>query len=299
MSNIKENDSIEKIALNYTIFGRVSPTQKKELVKSLQKNGKTVAMTGDGVNDVLALKEADCSIAMANGSDVTKNISQLVLLDSNFASMPKIVAEGRRTINNIQRSASLFLVKTIYSTLLSLMFLLTREAYPFAPIQLSLISNFTIGIPSFMLALEPNKEKIKGIFLKNVISKALPTGLSVVINIFALTMLNKYGYIPDEYFSSLCVISTGICGLFLLFALTRTRKSENSKLPFSIYRLTLFILMTIIFIIGLTIFRGFFNIVPLSQITENIISLFIVSLINFVVLNLLFSKILKVNNKKW
>lgn len=161
MSKITSDKDLEKAALKYTIFGRVSPTQKKDLVIALQKSGKTVAMTGDGVNDVLALKTADCSIAMANGSDATKNVSQLVLLDSNFASMPKVVSEGRRTINNIERSASLFLVKTIYSSVLALMFLFMNESYPFVPIQLSLISVVTIGIPSFMLALEPNKEKIR------------------------------------------------------------------------------------------------------------------------------------------
>ena len=177
MSTISENTDLNDIAINYTIFGRVSPTQKQSLIKSLKSNNRTVAMTGDGVNDVLALKEADCSVAMASGSDATKNISQLVLLKSDFAAMPKIVAEGRRTINNIQRSASLFLVKTIYSTIFALMFLIMHEQYPFDPIQLSLISVTTIGIPSFMLALEPNKERIRGKFLQNVIAKAFPTAL--------------------------------------------------------------------------------------------------------------------------
>ena len=169
MSTLNTEEEIENAALNYTIFGRVSPTQKKDLVTALQKHGKTVAMTGDGVNDVLALKTADCSIAMANGSDATKNVSQLILLDSNFASMPKVVGEGRRTINNIERSASLFLVKTIYSSVLALLFLFLSQGYPFEPIHLSLISVVTIGIPSFMLALEPNNDRIHGKFLKNVI----------------------------------------------------------------------------------------------------------------------------------
>lgn len=265
MSTLDDDTKIKDIALNFCIFGRVSPTQKKDLIKALQENGKTVAMTGDGVNDVLALKESDCSIAMANGSDATKNISKLVLLDSNFASMPKIVAEGRRTINNIQRSASLFLVKTIYSSLLALMFLFMNEEYPFIPIQLSLISLVTIGIPSFMLALEPNKERIKGNFLKNVISKALPTGLAVVFNIFLLTILKKYNIVPEEYFSSLCVISTGICGLMLLITFIPSRKSEDTKLPISIYRLVLAIIMIILFIIGLTILGPFFNIQGLGH----------------------------------
>lgn len=259
MSTVKENQ-MEDLALQYSIFGRVSPTQKKLLVQSLQKNGKTVAMTGDGVNDVLALKEADCSIAMANGSDASKNVSQLVLLNSDFSSMPKVVAEGRQTINNIQRSASLFLVKTIYSTLLALMVLFMKDEYPFVPIQLSLISLVAIGIPSFMLALEPNKERVKGNFLKNIIAKAFPTGLLVVLSIFIITLLNRYGIIVDEKVSSLCVLLTGFWSLALLFTFIKSRKSEGSKLPFSIYRLVLALAMTGIFILGLTVFAPFFNI---------------------------------------
>ena len=293
LSTLSENDNLEEIASKYTIFGRVSPIQKKELVKALQKSGKTVAMTGDGVNDVLALKESNCSIAMANGSDAAKNISQLVLLDSNFASMPKVVSEGRRTINNIQRSATLFLVKTIYSSLLAIMFLIMKEEYPFVPIQLSLISVVTIGIPSFMLALEPNKERIRGNFLKNVISKALPTGLTVVINIFALTILKKLSLIPENYFSSLCVISTGMCGLLLLFALAKSRKSEETKMPFSLYRLLLAICMLLLFIAGLTIFKDFFNIIPLYLLGNNVLRPFLSTLINFTVLNWLLKKVIK------
>ena len=217
-------------------------------------------MTGDGVNDVLALKQADCSVAMANGSDATKNVSQLILLNSDFSSMPKVVAEGRRTINNIQRSASLFLVKTIYSCLLALMSLLMQENYPFVPIQLSLISFVTIGTPSFLLALEPNKEKITGSFLKNILKKALPTGLVCAISIFFLTLLNKFNVIETNKLSTLCVISTGFWGLLLLFSFSKSRKSEESSLPFSIYRLLLAICMTIIFIFAITYFSAFFSI---------------------------------------
>lgn len=173
MQEIKTKEQLEKAAKEYTIFGRVTPVQKKELVQALKKEGHTVAMTGDGVNDVLALKEADCSIAMASGSDATRNVAEIVLLDSNFASMPEIVLEGRRTINNIERSATLFLVKTIYASILAIIFLFVNMPYPFMPIQLTLISTVTIGIPSFVLALEPNKERIKGKFLRNVISRAL------------------------------------------------------------------------------------------------------------------------------
>ena len=295
MSTISEDTDLNDIAINYTIFGRVSPTQKQSLIKSLKSNNRTVAMTGDGVNDVLALKEADCSVAMASGSDATKNISQLVLLKSDFAAMPKIVAEGRRTINNIQRSASLFLVKTIYSTIFALMFLFMAEQYPFDPIQLSLISVTTIGIPSFMLALEPNKERIRGKFLRNVIAKAFPTAITNVITIFALTLLNKFGFIAEEYFSSLCVISTGISGLALLFTLTKSRKSEHSKLPFSIYRLVLAICMTVLFILGLTIGSKLFSIVDLNIIRDYVFDIFVIVILNFVILNWLFNKIMRIN----
>lgn len=297
MSTLKSDDEIKNIVTKYTIFGRVTPTQKEELIKSLKSNGKTVAMTGDGVNDILALKTADCSIAMANGSDATKNVSQLILLDSNFASMPKVVYEGRRTINNIERSASLFLVKTIYSTILALMFLFMQETYPFIPIQLTLISTVTIGIPSFILALEPNKERVKGNFLKNVISKSLPAGITVAISIFIISILNQNGYIPDEQYSSLSVIATGICGIILLFTLSKTRKGENTKLPISIFRFSLAIILTIIFIIGLTEFDWFFNISPILPMINKIILITIFSIINFIIFTFIFKKILKIEKE--
>lgn len=293
MSTIETIEEIEQAIQEYTIFGRVSPTQKKQLVEAMQKTGKTVAMTGDGVNDVLALKTADCSIAMADGSDATKAVSQLILLNSNFASMPKVVAEGRRTINNIERSATLFLVKTIYSGLLAVMFLFMGEAYPFVPIQMSLIGTITIGLPSFLLALEPNKEKIRGNFLKNVIKRALPVGLSVILNIFVLSLLNKNNIISEEQYSSLCVIGTGICGIILLFTLAKSRKSENSKLPVSIFRLLLAVMITILFGLGLTIFNWWFNIVPLIPIANRIIQLIIISIFNFIILTIVFKKIVK------
>ena len=293
MSTIKDEEIMEKnIANNYTIFGRVSPTQKKCLILALKKAGKTVAMTGDGVNDVLALHSSDCSIAMANGSDAARNVAQLILLDSNFNSMPKVVAEGRRSINNIQRSASLFLVKTIYSTILALMFLFMGSSYPFVPVHLSLISVVTIGIPSFILALEPNNERISGHFLENVIADSLPTGITVILNIFILTILNKYGLVPIEYFSTLCVISTGTCGLLLLYTLARKRKNEDSKLPFSIFRLLLAICLTFIFILGLTKLGWWFNIAPLTPILNLLIRILLQTGITFVVLDILIKKVI-------
>ena len=288
MSTIKSQEELEKVALEYTIFGRVSPIQKKELVIALQKNGKTVAMTGDGVNDVLAMKTSDCSIAMANGSDATKNVAELVLLDSNFASMPKVVAEGRRTINNIERSASLFLVKTIYSTINALLFLFIGEEYPFEPIQLSLISVVTIGIPSFVLALEPNKERIHGNFLKNVVSRALPTAFTVVVNIFAITMLNKWNLISQDSYSTLCIIATGLSAICLLVTMVKVKKGENTKLPFSIFRLILCICLIALFIFGLTFFGDWFNVCPLYGILPEILRIAVVTVFNFLFLNILF-----------
>lgn len=292
MSKITDKDNMLDIATNYTVFGRVTPTQKKELVLALKSKGKTVAMTGDGVNDVLALKAADCSIAMQNGSDATKNVAQLVLLDSNFASMPKVVAEGRRTINNIQRSASLFLVKTIYSTILALMFLFMEEAYPFVPIQLTLISTVTIGIPSFILALEPNNAHIRGNFLRNVISKSLPTGITVALNILIISILNKCNIISNEHYSSLCVIATSICGLILLFTLTKSRKNEDTIFPFSMFRMLIALSMSALLIFGVTYLGNFFNIAYIVPMLDEITFIIIGSVIIFTILNLIFTKTL-------
>lgn len=292
MSKITDKDNMLDIATNYTVFGRVTPTQKKELVLALKSKGKTVAMTGDGVNDVLALKAADCSIAMQNGSDATKNVAQLVFLDSNFASMPKVVAEGRRTINNIQRSASLFLVKTIYSTILALMFLFMGEAYPFVPIQLTLISTVTIGIPSFILALEPNNARIRGNFLRNVISKSLPTGITVALNILIISILNKCNIISNEHYSSLCVIATSICGLILLFTLAKSRKNEDTIFPFSMFRMLIALSMSALLIFGVTYLGNFFNIAYIVPILDKIAFIVIGSIIIFIILNLIFTRTL-------
>lgn len=181
MSLIETEQELKEAALNYTVFGRVKPDQKKLLVKALKEAGRTVGMTGDGVNDVLALKEADCSIAMASGSEAAKNVSQLVLLDSNFASIPEVVAEGRQAINNLQLSGSLFLVKTFYSMLISIFTLIVGSNYPLVSIQLTLVSAFSVGIPSFWLALSPNKKRLQGRFINNIVKRAFPASLGIVI----------------------------------------------------------------------------------------------------------------------
>lgn len=251
-------DTDEKIyeAVNkYTVFGRVSPIQKKKIIIALKQQGHTVAMTGDGVNDVLALKESDCSIAMASGSDAARNISQIVLLKSNFDAMPKVVAEGRRTINNIQRSSSLFLVKTIYSTLLSLIFLFINMPYPFIPIQLTLTSVLTIGIPSFILALEPNKERIKGRFLINVIQNSIPGALTIVINILSVMLLSWLFDIPVLQTSTLCVILTGYTGFLLLYKISS---------PFNIIRKILFGVTSSLFVASVILCKPIFSLADLD-----------------------------------
>ena len=168
-TKLETKEELAEAVKNYNIFGRVTPTQKREIIRILKEQGRTVAMTGDGVNDVLALKDADCSIAMASGSDAAVYLSQVVLLESNFSCMPDVVLEGRRVVNNIQRSASLFLVKNIFSFFLSMLAVILSFTYPLKPAQVSLIGMFTIGIPAFFLALQPNKEKIEGRFLSNIL----------------------------------------------------------------------------------------------------------------------------------
>lgn len=206
-STLNETELAEA-AERYTVFGRVTPYQKLALVKAMKERGHKVAMTGDGVNDVLALKEADCSIAMQSGSDAARSVSQLVLLNSDFSSLPQVVYEGRRTINNIQRSSALFLVKTILSFLLSAVFLVLPLSYPFRPIQMTLISALMIGIPSFLLALEPNKNKVSGTFAGNIIRNAAPGGISAVIGIILLLVFQKILGASDEQLSTMATILT-------------------------------------------------------------------------------------------
>lgn len=220
MMEIHTDEELEKAAETYNIFGRVTPAQKKKLVLALKKHGHTVAMTGDGVNDVLALKEADCSIAMASGSEAARNVSQLVLVDNDFGSMPEVVAEGRRTINNIERSSSLYLVKTIYSILLSLIFTFFALQYPFEPIQLTLIGGLTIGFPSFVLALQPNKNIVRGNFTKNIIARALPAALCVVINVLAAAILSVTLQMPHAEVSTIAVYVTSLTCFLLVLRLS-------------------------------------------------------------------------------
>lgn len=219
-SELKNEKALRNAVLNNTIFGRVTPDQKRKFVRILKDAGHTVAMTGDGVNDVLALKDADCSIAMASGSDAAAQASQLVLLESDFSCMPQVVLEGRRVVNNIQRSASLFLVKNIFSFLLSLISLVFMFTYPLAPSQISLISMFTIGIPAFFLALEPNKNIIKGHFLTNVFLKALPAAVTDALAVGALVIFGRTFGVNSTDISTAATMLLAIVGFMILYKIS-------------------------------------------------------------------------------
>ena len=208
-TTLETEEDLEEAVSKYSVFGRVTPQQKKEMVQALQKQGHTVAMTGDGVNDVLALKEADCSIAMAQGSDAAKNIANVVLLDSNFASMPHIVNQGRRVVNNIRTAASMFLIKTMFSVMLSLLTIFFGNTYPFEPIQMSLISACAVGIPTFLLAQENNYDKIDHTFLRHVFLNAFPAAITISSCVFAIMLVCHNVYHSNAMLSTACVLVTG------------------------------------------------------------------------------------------
>ena len=216
-STLTDEKALFAAAERYTVFGRVTPDQKRQLVSAMKGRGHTVAMTGDGVNDVLALKDADCSIAMASGSDAASQVAQLVLLESDFSKMPSVVAEGRRVVNNIERTASLFLVKNIFSLFLSIFSIILMVNYPLEPSQISLISMFTIGIPAFVMSLERNTDQIKGHFLSNVLFKALPGGLTDFLVVSSLYMFCMEFRVSETDVSTSCTIILAIVGLMILY----------------------------------------------------------------------------------
>ena len=255
-TTLKTEEDVAEAMKKYHVFGRVKPEQKKQFVIALQQAGHTVAMTGDGVNDTLALKQADCSVAMASGSDAARNVAHLVLVDNDFASMPKVVAEGRRSINNLQRSASLFLVKTLFSITMAVLFVVLPWAYPFQPIQMTLVSAMTIGLPSFVLALEPNKDRIKGRFLENVIVRAIPGAITVVCAVLAVNIVGHlfaswdYGQI-----STLAVLLTAWTGIMLIVRLSH---------PFTPIRWALLVVCCGGMILGATLLHDLFAISAMS-----------------------------------
>lgn len=233
------------------VFGRVTPQQKRELVRALHRRGRTVAMTGDGVNDVLALREADCSVAMASGSAAARNVSEIVLADNDFSHMPEVVAEGRRSINNLQRSASLFLVKTVFTAVLALV-CIVMPPYPFIPIQMSLLSTAIIGIPSFVLALEPNHELVRGSFLANVLARSLPASAAIVAALLAELVVGRaLGHSFDEV-STVCTVLVAFVGVALIWRISQ---------PMTALRAALLVVVVAIVALGCTVFGSFFEIV--------------------------------------
>lgn len=277
MTEITTEEELFLAAESCNVFGRVTPTQKKELVQALKDHGHCVAMIGDGVNDVLALKEADCSVAMSSGSEAARNVSQLVLVNNDFASMPKVVAEGRRSINNVERSSSLFLVKTIYSIILSIFFIFFEGQYPFEPIQLSLIGALTIGFPSFVLALQPNKQRVSGNFTFNIISRAAPAAICVIANIIVTSVIGGMFGIPHSEFSTISVYLTALSCLLLIVRLS---------FPFNLLRFGMFCVSVSGLVIASVFFGSFFSLAPLS--TGGLIFLIICTLLTVLVFNLLY-----------
>ena len=298
IDNLKEIDAsnfenmdiseLEEKVLEYNIFGRVTPLGKKKIILALKKLHKIVAMTGDGVNDVLALKEADCSIAVASGTDAARSVSQIVLLNNEFSSMPKIVEEGRRTINNIERSASLLLVKTIYTILIILTCLFTQSEYFFIPIQLTLITTTTIGIPSFILALEPNTNIVSGNFILKIFKNSIPAGVTVFLDI-VIILLFRYAFnLPDTLVNALAVLLTGTTGFIHLYRISK---------PFNLLRTSLFIILLSGFIYGIMFQNQFFNLVAFNLKIALIFFLLVVFSVNsYDLLHKFLNLIVKIKN---
>jgi len=253
MSSLPEGANLVEIVTKYHIFGRVNPYQKKDILIALQKNGHVVAMTGDGVNDVPALKRADCSIAMVSGSDAARACSDIVLLEDNISSLIPSVYEGRRIINNILRVASLFLVKTTYSSLLAVLYIFIPQTYPVFPIQMTLVGALTIGIPSFFLAIRPNKDRISGNFLERVLLRAIPAGLSAGICILVIELLRPSLYLSDTEISTIALLLLGFVGFFVLFKV---------MIPFNFFKMFLWGILVSIFTFVVVYFHELYFIEP-------------------------------------
>ena len=279
MSSVTTDEQLKEAAESCNVFGRVTPAQKKSLVLALQEKGHSVAMTGDGVNDVLALKEADCSVAMASGSDAARNVSQLVLVNNDFASMPGVVAEGRRTINNVERSSALYFVKTIYSVILPIIYIFINSHYPFQPIQLTLIGAFTVAIPSFVLALQPNHNRIKGNFTAKMFAHAIPSALCVILNIVMVVCTSDlFGVVNADELSTISVYLTALSSFLLVVRLS---------LPINLLRGAMLAVSAGGVIVGSLFFRELFSVVPLSS--EGLIMLAVLGLGTLILFNVMYN----------
>lgn len=250
-STLKTDADVAAAVAECRVFGRVTPHMKRRLVRTLREAGHVVAMTGDGVNDVLALKDADCSVAMASGSAAARNVAEIVLADNDFAHLPEVVAEGRRSINNLQRSASLFLMKTVYSAVLALV-CIALPPYPFIPVQMSLVSTAIIGTPSFLLALEPNHERVRGRFLTNVLSRSLPASISIILAIVASIAASKLMGWSDGVMSTVCMFQMFAVGIALIYRISR---------PLNPMRVGVICVVVAIVVAGTTVGAGFFSVV--------------------------------------
>ena len=260
-TTLKTDDDITQAVEKYTVFGRVIPEQKKKIIEAFKVAGNVVAMTGDGVNDVLALKCADCSVAMASGSEAASNAAQIVLLDSDFSKMPDVVGEGRRVVNNIKRSASLFLAKNIFSMLLTIFTLISVNLYPLYPTQLSFLGIFTIGIPAFFLALQPNKSLIKGDFLLNVVLKALPTGITDFIVVTIVTIYGNCTGLAHEQTATAATLVLLTVGMAALIRVC---------MPFDMIRVIVCIAMAGGIVFSMIFLRPLFAMVVLKGLTRNL-----------------------------
>ena len=254
-TTLETDESIAKAMREYTVFGRVTPEQKRKFVKAMQKDGKIVAMTGDGVNDVLALRDADCSVAMASGSEAAAQAAQLVLLESDFARMPDVVAEGRQVVNNLERSGSLFLVKNIFSVITSLIVIIFATTYPLIPAQISLISMFTIGIPGFLLSQAPNHDLIRGSFVSNILKRAMPGGLADVVLVATMVLLGSIFSLPSTDVSTACTILIAAVGFLMVWRASK---------PIDWYKKTCFLLCLAGLVFCCFFLKDFFGISHLS-----------------------------------
>ena len=276
-TTLQTEEDIFRAAATYTVFGRVTPDQKKQLILALKRQGHTVAMTGDGVNDVLALKEADCGIAMAGGSQAASQIARMVLVDADFSAMPSIVDEGRRVINNIQRAAAVFLVKNIFSMALALISLITLWPYPVKPLHLTLVSALTIGMPSFLLALEPNFEQVKGKFLPQVLRNALPGGLTnIIVVLLTQGYMQSNGYTLDET-QTICTAVLSMTGLLVLLQVCR---------PFSTFRKIIWITMAVGLVGSFLLLGSIFELqLPGSQVKVLLAALLVITPLVFLAIH--------------
>ena len=271
LENLNDKE-VESIATKYTVFGRVSPEQKSILIKALKSAGRTVAMTGDGVNDILAMKEADCSVAIAAGSEAARNVAHLVLMDSNFSSMPKVVNEGRRVINNIQKSSSLFLMKTLFTTIFAIIAIAMQTEYPFKTTQMLLLETCVIGIPSFFLALQANSNRVQGKFINFVLSRSMPGAFVMVFNVVVLLLLQRFALdIPQEKYETMAMIALTLGGLVMLIRLCQ---------PFNAYRGILCAAMVAVVLTMISVAHGFFKIVSIAELGWSYV-LILVCLIQF------------------